>query len=296
MSTLGQLVDRAYREYLSLPDDTPTSVPLNGAIDDTTTTVVLGAFAIPEEEALVGAGVVLEVGTELMRVTAYNDANNNATVIRGALGTTAAAHSDGDLAYLAPAYARQTVIEHIADSIEDLYPRLYAVINKTIWTDDVVEITDTDATEFISCRGLVAGEWVELHPEIVTDFDEVTSTVAALFHAEERGYEAKITLRGAFPRVSDEATDLSTIGVRSEWEDIVLLGAVGALLSGRELNVTTTDYLTEVLEAQSVPIGQTTNVATAMLRFREAKLREAARGQRARRRPPVRMKKAVPWQ
>ena len=97
-------------------------------------------------------------------------------------------------------------------------------------------------------------------------------------------------------RPTSEADTLASVGVADEWQDIVLIGAVGSLLSGRELDATTVDYLTEVLEAQAVPIGQTTNVATAMLRVREAKIRESARALRARHRPPVRMKKAVPWQ
>lgn len=296
MTTMAQLVDRAYREYLSLPDDNPAFGTLNGAIDAAVTSLVFNDFAIPEEEALVAAGTIIESGSELMRVTAYDDNTNTATVVRGVNGTTAASHANGAVVFLAPAYPRQTVFDSLADAIEDLYPRLWAIGSERIWTDDVVELP-ASATEYVSCRALIDGEWQEVHPEVVSNFGESATGVAAMFPVEERGFEARISYRMQFTRPTSESDDLQVdLGVASRWEDLVLLGAVGSMLAGRELDQSTVEYLTEALEAQSVPIGQRTNVATAMLRARESKLRESARELRGRHRPPVRMKKAAPWQ
>ena len=60
-------------------------------------------FSVEEEDSL-DAGCIIEVGQELMFSTALNTVTNEITVTRGARGTTAAAHSAGDLIKITPAF------------------------------------------------------------------------------------------------------------------------------------------------------------------------------------------------
>ena len=96
--TIGDLVDRVYREYLEPPENMESYSYLTGGVNSTATTLAYAndLFSIEEEDAL-GAGAIIEVGQELMFSTALNTVSNEITVKRGARGTTAAAHTAGDL-------------------------------------------------------------------------------------------------------------------------------------------------------------------------------------------------------
>ena len=107
-STIGDLVDRVYREDLEPVDKVESYSYLTGGITDTTTTTIGYAndmFSTEEEDAL-EAGAIVEVGQELMYTTAVNTVENNITV-KGQRGTTAAARSAGDMIKIAPAFPRK---------------------------------------------------------------------------------------------------------------------------------------------------------------------------------------------
>lgn len=81
---------------------------LNGAIDDSTTSVVVDDGTIFEIDQA-RRERVLKVGSELMTIDSIS--SNTLTVTRGAFGTSAAAHSDGDSAIL----YRQLNIQSVTD-------------------------------------------------------------------------------------------------------------------------------------------------------------------------------------
>ena len=98
-STIGNLVDRVYREYLEPNDDIQSFSNLRTAITDTTTTTVAyeSDFLTTEEEDAMGSGAFIEINQELMLVLSLNTADETLTVKRGARGTTAATHAQTDL-------------------------------------------------------------------------------------------------------------------------------------------------------------------------------------------------------
>ena len=127
-STIGDLVDRIYREYLEPTDSVESYSYLTGGINDSVTTIGYAGdmFSVEEEDAL-DAGAIIEIGQELMFSTALNTVSNEITVQRGARGTTAAAHSANDLIKITPSFPRKNVYEAVSDQIKNLYPTLFAV-------------------------------------------------------------------------------------------------------------------------------------------------------------------------
>ena len=121
-SNIGDLVDRTFREYLEPMDDIVSYTTLSTGIDASATEVVFdGDLLSVEEEDALDAGTIIEVGQELMLCKDLNSVTNTITVVRGARGTTAAAHTAEDLIKIAPPFPRKNVFDAVCDQIKNLY-------------------------------------------------------------------------------------------------------------------------------------------------------------------------------
>ena len=127
-NTIADLINRTYREYLEPVDSVESYSYITSGISDSATSITYDGnlFSVEEEDAL-DAGAIIEIGQELMYTTALNAPTNTITVKRGQRGTTAAAHSSGDLIKIAPAFPRKNIYDAIVDQIKNLYPTLFAV-------------------------------------------------------------------------------------------------------------------------------------------------------------------------
>ena len=153
-STIGDLVDRVYREYLEPVDKVESysyitntdSLSSGTGLTSSGTTLNYDGdlFSIEEEDAL-DAGAILEVGQELMYTTALNATTNEITVKRGQRGTTAAEHVNGSLVKIAPAFPRKNVYEAVCDQIKNLYPTLFAV--------ETIELTASTGYKLLGTHG-----------------------------------------------------------------------------------------------------------------------------------------------
>ena len=81
-------------------------------------------LSIEEEDAL-DKGTVIEINQELMICTDLNAVTNTITVKRGMKGTSAAAHTAGDLIKLSPPFPRKNVFDAVCDQIKNLFPTLF---------------------------------------------------------------------------------------------------------------------------------------------------------------------------
>src|SRR6056300_2013682 len=95
-TTIENLIDRTFREYLEPMEDMVSYTVLSGALSDSDTSVGFNGdlLSIEEEDAL-DAGTIIEIGQELMICTELNAVTNSITVTRGVRGTTAAEHLAG---------------------------------------------------------------------------------------------------------------------------------------------------------------------------------------------------------
>ena len=134
-TTIGDLVDRTFREYLEPMDDLVSYTTLSAGINDSVTSLTFnGDLLSIEEEDAMDAGTIIEIGRELMLCTDLNAVTNTVTVTRGARGTAAAAHSTGDLVKIAPPFPRKVVFDAVKDQINNLFPTLFAVDTQSITT------------------------------------------------------------------------------------------------------------------------------------------------------------------
>lgn len=79
---------------------------------------------------------VIEIDDELIWIDNFNKATSTMNAIpggfgRGYQGTTAASHAQNALVYLAPTFPRQVIKQAINDTINSLYPKLWAVGSTT---------------------------------------------------------------------------------------------------------------------------------------------------------------------
>ena len=324
-STIGDLVDRVFREYLEPAENVESYSYLTGGIDASVTTLAYAndLFSVEEEDAL-GAGAILEVGQELMFSTALNTVTNEITVTRGARGTTAAAHTAGDLIKISPTFPRKNVYDAVSDQIENLYPTLFAVETKTITSGTGYRVigtygTDVDNNNYLVApvkaisqftdfsagtdeTGLkfigVAVEMVDLPNGFTwTDEDGVERTktyttgpqvVHALqFQGVSSGYECFVTFKKKFITPTAETDTLVTIGLESEYEPIIMAGVAAQMVAGKDIKRVDAQYITDQMAVQNFPVGSGTSVRNSLLQYQNILIQQARKNLRAKYPEPV---------
>ena len=315
-TTIGDLVDRTFREYLEPMDDLVSYTTLSAGINDSVTSLTFnGDLLSIEEEDAMDAGTIIEIGRELMLCTDLNAVTNTVTVTRGARGTAAAAHSTGDLVKIAPPFPRKNVFDAVCDQIKNLYPTLFATETKSVTakigyiplsgTNDNYLIAPikaisqyTDFTSGSDDTGIryqgVAVELVDLpNPFSYTDSDNVSQTItysnngpnkvnAVQVYGVNAGHTVYITFKKKFIEPTAETDTLATVGLESEYEPIIMAGVTAQLMSGRDVPSATTDYITDQLATQSFPVDSATRIRNSLLAYQRALIQQARKDLRAR--------------
>jgi len=321
MSTIGNLVDRTYREYLEPMDDIVSYTTLSTGINDSVTSVVFnGDLLSVEEEDALDAGAIIEIGQELMICTDLNAVTNTITVTRGARGTTAAAHTAGDLIKISPPFPRINVFDAVCDQIKNLYPTLFATETKSVTSkvgyiplsgaNDNYLIAPLKAisqqTDFaansdesgVIYRG-VAVELIDLpNPFTYTDADGVSQTItysnngpnkvnAVQVYNVSAGHTVFVTFKKKFVEPTAESDTLATIGLENEYEPIIMAGVAAQMMAGRDIPTATADYITDQLSVSNFPVDSATRVRNSLLAYQRALLQQARKDLRARFPEPV---------
>ena len=325
MANIGNLVDRTYREYLEPMDDIVSYTTLTTGINDSVTSVVFnGDLLSVEEEDALDAGSIIEIGQELMICTDLNTVTNTITVTRGARGTTASAHSAGDIIKIAPPFPRRNVFDAVCDQIKNLYPTLFAVETKSITskvgyipldgsTDNhliapikaISQYTDFSAgsDETGTVFAGVACELVDLpNPFTYTDADGVSQTItysnngpnnvkAVQVYNVNAGHTVFITFKKKFVTPTAETDTLATIGLEDEYEPIIMAGVAAQVIAGRDIPTATADYITDQMGVNNFPINSATSIRNSLLQYQRALIQQARKDLRARYPEPVTVNK-----
>jgi len=288
MSTVGDLIDRVYRAYLTPPDNQQVSTLLAGDITADAKTFTYSGFQLPEAEAMLDVGTIVEIGSELMRLDAAVDTSaRSGTFVRHVLGTEAAAHSEGDQLFVSPTFTRKSVFDAVADAIVGLYPDLYGVATKALVAANVMDLADVDAVNVIDARYLYGSQWESTQLQLVKGFPEVQTGPALLRDDPTVEGLIYVTYGHRFPQLTAESDDLDDIDLEAAWEGIVALTAAQTVIGGQPLEYLNTEYITEALKAQGLAAADFSSITTAMLRLRALLVRNAARDLRSRYDPEV---------
>ena len=326
-STIGDLVDRVYREYLEPVDKVESYSYLTGGIDASATTIAYddNLFSVEEEDAL-EAGAIVEVGQELMYTTAVNTVENNITVKRGQRGTSAAAHSAGDMIKIAPAFPRKNVFDAVSDQIKNLYPTLFAVETIELTASTGYKLLGTHGTDGDTYNYLVAPlkalsqytdwqsgsdqtglkyngvalEMIDLpNPFTYTDdtSTERTKTYttgpdvvhAVQFVGISAGHTVFVTFKKKFIAPTAESNTLASVGLETEYEPIVMTGVAAQLMAGKDISKSNTSYITQQLEASTFPVGSSNTIGQSLLRYQQLLIQQARSNLRSKYPEPVQL-------
>jgi hypothetical protein len=275
--TIADLIERTYRTYLYPPDYEPALVQLDGSIDDTQLTAVVGSFLVPEDEELLRIGSLVEFDQELVRITGFDSTTRVLTLAfdpanpsdrKAQRGTTAAAHNDGIYAVLTPSYPRLSVFEAIRDNITMLSPQLFSVgiDNLVQVTNRVAGIEDDLAVEVLEVWADNIGDTTDYHARIVDNHPAIGGR--ALITNMSMG-----TLWVRYRRrmgVPDEESELLTdLGVESVWEVVVMCGVAADLLAPRDLPQSQVEYIGATLQAENIRVGTRLSVAGGLAQYRD---------------------------
>ncbi len=311
-TTIGDLVDRTFREYLEPMDDIVSYTTLSTGINTTDTSVVFnGDLLSVEEEDSLDAGAIIEIGQELMICTDLNAVTNTITVTRAARGTTAATHTAGDLIKIAPPFPRKVVFDAVKDQINNLFPTLFAVDTQSVTSatgyvllgdyatpgthNYIVSVIKaisqyTDFTAGSDTTGVVFNgvscQLVELpNPFTYTDDSGTERTItystgpsvvnALQFTNISAGHECFVTFKKKFIEPTAESDTLATIGLENEYEPVIMAGVAAQMISGRDIPTATADYITDQMGVQNFPTGSATSIRNSLLQYRNLLIEQA---------------------
>lgn len=212
---------------------------LTAAITSTSLTLQLGSVTN------IGKGVI-EIDDELIWIDSYDRISNTATVApygRGFNGTTAAAHAINARVTVAPTFPRYQVKKAINESIQAVYPSLFALgttsfsYNSVINTYELPEEVST--VQYVSWQTLgPTKEWKPVKgwrhdsysahtvwdsPNTVTIYDAIPAGRTIFVHYTK--------VPTAFDGAAETATFEETTGLQASARDVVIYGACYRLSS-----------------------------------------------------------------
>ena len=317
-TTIGDLVDRTFREYLEPMDDIVSYTTLETGMNTSVTEVVFdGDLLSVEEEDALDTGTIIEIGQGLMLCKDLNAVTNTITVTRGARGTTAATHTAGDLIKIAPPFPRKNVFDAVCDQIKNLFPTIFAVDTQSITTGTgytligsydspgtnnyLVSILSaisqyTDFSSNSDTTGVnfspVTCSLVELpNPFTYTDSDGVSRTItyttgpstvhAIQFAGIASGHTAYVTFKKKFIEPTAETDTLATIGLEDEYVPIIMAGVAAQMMSGRDIPAATSEYISDQLAISSYPVGSSNSIRNSLLQYQQLLINQARKYLRA---------------
>ncbi len=115
-NTFGDLIEKVYRRVMGGIRERTVNINQVGGIGSSDSTVTLSG---PQVTGIT-SGVILAIDLELLYVLSWDPVGLVATVDRGYLGSTQAAHSNGTLAYINPRYSRYDIGVAINDDLRSL--------------------------------------------------------------------------------------------------------------------------------------------------------------------------------
>jgi hypothetical protein len=292
VTTIANVIDRTFRTYLEPPDARAAACLLAASIDNSTQSVQLTNWSVPEDEQLIRLGIRIEIGSELMRVTAYDEPTATATVLRGYDETTAAAHAIDDEVKLSPPYPRQSVFEAVADNIIGLSPRLFQVKADQLSSAgaNVYPVGDTLALDVVEVwpdewhmgNGSVEGRIVDYHPDVGG-----RALITQLWTGS-----VWLRYRTRMGVATSEADELADLGVEDRWVNIIMAGAAADLLVGRDIGESHVEWVGKVLKAENVRVGTRQSLAIGLAQYREILIGRFETEMKAEYKPRVRMRNA----
>lgn len=289
MTTVGDLIDRCYRDYLEPSDDQAVVATTTAAYDATATEIAYdNATFAPDEEDLLAPGVLVEIGLEQARVTDVDPDAGFMTVLRGVNGTTAAPIASGDEIRVAPLYSRRSVFDAVCDNIVGLYPDLSRVSMATITSATAAVDIPPEVVAIREARVVGSGRPYGVNAELLRNYTPSVTGQSVLLSGVNPGVAVHLVYEARFDRPELEADEVNdAFGVDPTWERIVVVGAAAQLVAGRDLEPLSQEYIVEQMEQEGLPVGSAQRVRNGLMQLHQAWLTQARRNFRSDRMTPT---------
>ena len=193
----------------------------------------------------IGKGII-EIGDEMLYVDTYDRTSNTATIApygRGYNNTTADAHATNSKVIVAPTFPRASVKKAINDTIDAVFPQLFAVATHTFNYNAVKTAyelpADVQTVLYVSWK--ITGpseEWLPVrgwrHDPLANSTSFTTGNSISIYDRLEAGRTVQVyytkkpaTLTG----LGDAAVFETTTGLPSSCKDVIAYGAAYRLSS-----------------------------------------------------------------
>jgi hypothetical protein len=240
MPTLNEMVDdvRSSLQGYTLRQDRITYVTNTGGLTTTSSSITIGS------SNNLAKGVI-EIDNELIWIDSFDKASNTLNVVpgfgRGFQGTNPAPHSQYAQVTLSPTFPRLNIKKAINDTINSLFPKLWAV-NSTTFTFNASQTTyplpdDCESIIYISWQTTGSSlEWLPVNrwrsdPMANTAAFNTTNTVN-IYENIQPGRTVQVYYTTT-PNTLDSDTDdfADVTGLPNSCQDVITLGASYKLLS-----------------------------------------------------------------
>ena len=240
MSTLNEMVDevKSNLQGYTLRQDRISYVTNVGGLTTTSSAITIGSASNL-------AKGIIEIDDELIWIDSFEKSNNTLNVIpgfgRGYQGTAPAPHSQYAQVTLAPTFPRTTIKRAINDTINGLFPNLWAVTSTTFTYNASVTTyplpDDLESILYMSWQTTGSSqEWLPINRWRADGMANAatfnTNNTVSIYDSVQPGRTVQVwytTTADTLDNNSDDFADVT--GLPQSAQDVVTLGAAYKLLS-----------------------------------------------------------------
>lgn len=236
-------------------------------------------------------GVRLSIGLEDLHVVSVASSGTSATVIRGVDGSTAAAHTAGDIVHINPVWTNYQISLGVNDELNSLsaptnglfrirsvdfdYDPSVAGYNLASLEDylDIWRVRYDTPGPTNDWPVIPRSMWRVDRAADTTDF--ASGTALILHQGGFPGQTVRVSYKASFDTLSTVADDVEAVsGLHAQAHDILSIGGALRLLSGLEAQRAYTTTQPDTRYAAEVPPRSATTALIPLVEQREERIRE----------------------
>lgn len=269
MATIQSLRQALELDFLEPMTERVAAAPISVGFSANPTTIKYSAGVFsPDEESLIGPGAVVEVGTGLYYITAYDGSTRTLTVQAGHQGTPDEAHVAGELMRIPGRFTRHRMEQAIRKAIDGLWEPLW--VTKSIRTT-------TDAAGYLPLplNAVMATDvlwldtndrWTPAPSQLMVNLDE--NFTAIQLHPNVPAGRIAIVEYGA--KIQAPSSSTATIeDLPQKWEYLVIIDAALTLTAGLDVDAVSQEMIVESLRLQQFPVRSGASITTSLIQVSE---------------------------
>lgn len=274
-TTVGDLIDRIYRDYLHPGDEQPAQAFLTQAVGAADQTITIDVSSLSDVVSMLGPGLLLEVDQEWMISTSWDSTTRQFGVRRGHEHTEAESHDADDRVLISPQWSRRTVFDAVADAIDGLYPSVYRRATIPLSAPGAGSYYTPAPADMVGALFYAGGTQVQSLPVHYVPHHPLAPN--GVIQLPEGGLsDGYLVYKATFTRPTAENQELASLGVTDRtWHRVIIVGALAQVIGGRDMPRMSIEFITKALETQDIPVGTASSLRRALMQFHNELLQQA---------------------